>query len=65
MGFAPMTPPDTPTPIVSFVVKEPEAVKAKLKKANVEAKVVGHYMRVSPSVYNDEQDIDRLLKALA
>ena len=60
-----MTPPDSPTPIVTFVVKNPEATIAKLKKANVTAKVVEHQLRISPSVFNDHQDIDKLLNALA
>jgi selenocysteine lyase/cysteine desulfurase len=65
MGYAAMTPPDNPTPIVAFIVKDPDAATAKLKKANVTAKVVHHQMRISPSVFNDQQDIDKLLNALA
>ena len=38
---------------------------AKLKKANVTAKVTEHQLRISPSVFNDQQDIDKLLNALA
>jgi len=65
VGYRSMTPPDTPTPIVTFVVKDPEATIARLKKANVTAKVVHHQLRVSPSVFNDQHDIDKLLNALA
>jgi selenocysteine lyase/cysteine desulfurase len=65
MGYVSMTPPDNPTPIVAFIVKDPEATIAKLKKASVTAKVVHHQLRISPSVFNDQQDIDKLLNALA
>jgi selenocysteine lyase/cysteine desulfurase len=65
LGYPPMTPAGTPTPIVTFVAKDPEMTIAKLKKANVTAKVVQHQLRISPSVFNDQQDIDKLLNALA
>ena len=65
LGYPPMTPADTPTPIATFVVKDPGATIAKLKKANVTAKVVQHQLRISPSVFNDQKDIDKLLNALS
>jgi selenocysteine lyase/cysteine desulfurase len=40
-------------------------VSAKLARARVEVKVEQHYMRVSPSIYNDQADVDRLLNALS
>jgi selenocysteine lyase/cysteine desulfurase len=66
-----MTPEGNESPIVSFVVADPVLLRAKLKKANVMAKVgegearPWHQMRVSPSVYNDDGDVDRLLNALS
>ncbi len=65
LGYPTLTPPDNPAPIVSFVVQDPEKLRAKLKKANVSAKVEWHQMRVSCSVYNNERDVDRLLEAVA
>jgi selenocysteine lyase/cysteine desulfurase len=65
LGFAPLTPPESRTPIVTFVVNDPEAVAAKLARAGVEVKLEQHYMRVSPSVYNDQADVDQLLNALS
>jgi selenocysteine lyase/cysteine desulfurase len=65
LGYASMTPRESPTPIVTFVVKDPETTIAKLKKANVTAKVTEHQLRISPSIFNDQQDIDKLLNALA
>jgi selenocysteine lyase/cysteine desulfurase len=64
LGYEPLTPPESRSPIVTFVVKDPEAVAAKLARARVEVKLEQHYMRVSPSIYNDQRDVDRLLNAL-
>jgi selenocysteine lyase/cysteine desulfurase len=65
MGYAPLTPPASRSPIVSFVVQDPDALRARLERANVEIKVEQHYMRISPSIYNDQGDIDALLNALS
>jgi selenocysteine lyase/cysteine desulfurase len=65
LGYPSMTPPESPTPIVTFVVKNPEATIAKLKKGNVTAKVTGHQLRISPSIFNDQPDVDKLLNALS
>ena len=65
LGFAPLTPSDSRSPIVTFVVKEPEKVRSRLTRAKVEVKLEQHYMRISPSLYNDQQDIDQLLNALS
>ena len=64
LGYPCITPEGNESPIVSFVVENPAAARAKLAKARVAAKVEWHQMRVSPSVYNNEGDIDRLLNAL-
>ncbi len=63
--YPPLTPPETTLQIVSFVVKDPETAERRLTQANVVVKVEGHMMRVSPSLYNDDADIDALLNALA
>jgi selenocysteine lyase/cysteine desulfurase len=65
LGFAPLTPPESTSAIVSFAIKDPEAVQQRLQKANVNARVSQRYIRVSPSVFNDMKDIDKLLEALA
>lgn len=65
LGYPSITPPGTPTPIVAFLVDNPERLRAKLKKANVAVKVKWRQMRVSPSVYNNQADVDRLLNALS
>ena len=65
LGYEPLTPAESRSPIVAFVVKDPEAVRVKLSRARVEVKVEQHYIRVSPSVYNDQGDVERLLNALS
>ena len=54
-----------PTPIVAFLVEDEERLRAKLAKASVAAKVKWNQTRVSPSVFNRQEDIDRLLEALS
>jgi selenocysteine lyase/cysteine desulfurase len=65
MGFKSLTPADAGSPIATFVVEDPAAAGARLEKANVSVRLSGHLMRVSPSVYNDQADIDKLLNALS
>lgn len=65
LGFAPLTPPESTSALISFAVKDYEAVQQRLQKASVNARVSQRYIRVSPSVFNDMKDIDKLLEALA
>jgi selenocysteine lyase/cysteine desulfurase len=64
-GYEPMTPLGTRTPLVGFALKDarkklPEA----LNKADVKITVSQNRFRASVSVFNDMNDIDRLLAAL-
>ena len=79
LGYQPITPIDNPTAIVSFLVDDVPATKAKLDKAfgdqvlsfrqwyltddNGERQRVDG-IRFGISVYNNHDDIDRLLNAL-
>jgi len=65
LGHELITPSGARGPIVAFQLNDPAAVEARLKKANIDVTISDHRMRVSPSVYNDQEDIDRLLRALA
>lgn len=65
LGFQPLTPPESTSAIISFVVRNPEEIRNRLAKARVNVRVSDRYMRISPSIFNDLADIDRLLAALA
>lgn len=65
LGFASMTPPESTSPIVSFVMKNPADVAARMKKARITIGDGLNRLRVSPSVFNTSTDIDRLLEALS
>jgi selenocysteine lyase/cysteine desulfurase len=67
MGYSPVTPRGTETPIVAFEVKDAAATARKLKEAGVTATIIANErrMRLSVSVFNTQQDIDRLLSALS
>jgi len=65
LGFVPITPPESMSALISFAIKDPEALQKRLEKAKVNARVSRRYIRVSPSVFNDMNDIDKLLEALA
>jgi selenocysteine lyase/cysteine desulfurase len=62
-GYEPMTPPGD-SPIVAFAKADTREIAARLKRANVDIAVYPHRLRISPSVYNDQRDIDKLLEAL-
>lgn len=66
LGYAPLTPRDAGTPIVSFrhTAGGAEATREKLRRANVTATVAPHHVRFSPSVFNDMDDIERVVDAL-
>jgi selenocysteine lyase/cysteine desulfurase len=65
LGFPSVTPVEAKSPIVSFVVKDPHGIAARLERANVDVKIDQHLLRLSPSVYNNQADIDKLLNALS
>ena len=65
LGYRSITPHDNQSPIVSFVAADPDATMARLKQAGVHVALrFGDIMRISPSVYNNHHDLDRLLAAL-
>jgi selenocysteine lyase/cysteine desulfurase len=65
LGYSCITPPGSPTPIAAFLVAKPEETAAKLKAANVAAKIKWKQLRVSPTVFNTMKDVDKLLNALS
>lgn len=65
LGYAELTPPESTSALASFVVKDYQSVEQRLRKAGVNARVSQRYIRISPSVFNDMNDIEKLLEALA
>ena len=64
-GFAPMTPPETQGPIITFAYRDAQKkLEPLLKAANIKVTLGSNRMRVSPSVYNDMGDIEKLLRVL-
>jgi selenocysteine lyase/cysteine desulfurase len=66
IGYPSLTPEDARGPISTFQCRNIDKVKEKLAKANVIVTLRGDgQMRVSPSVFSNQADIDRLLNALS
>jgi selenocysteine lyase/cysteine desulfurase len=65
-GFTCVTPPQSTASIITFARKGLGAsdIPARLARARVNVRMTDNWMRVSPSIYNDMDDIDRLLYAL-
>ena len=53
------------SPIITFVVRDRADVQGRLQAANIKVALSGNRMRVSPAVFNTEEDVDRLAEALA
>jgi selenocysteine lyase/cysteine desulfurase len=65
LGYPSITPQDSSGPIASFLVPDPKKTADALKKANVDVSQSRGRIRISPSIYNDENDVEKLLAALA
>jgi selenocysteine lyase/cysteine desulfurase len=65
LGFEPLTGSESTSPIVTFACRDTRAIEQKLKRAKVDVAVYEHRIRISPSIYNDQHDVDRLLNALS
>jgi selenocysteine lyase/cysteine desulfurase len=65
-GYRPVTPKDNDTPIVAFELKDAAATAQKLKQANIAATIIApeKRLRLSVSVFNNEEDIERVIAAL-
>jgi selenocysteine lyase/cysteine desulfurase len=65
LGFTPITAPDSPLALVTFTMPDAERrFGDRLARANVSVSLYGDRMRISPSIFNDLDDIERLLAAL-
>jgi selenocysteine lyase/cysteine desulfurase len=63
-GWVPQTPAESTSPIVTFALRDTAAVAARLAAARVQVRVAPTWIRISPSVYNDMADVERLLDAI-
>jgi selenocysteine lyase/cysteine desulfurase len=66
LGYTPLTPPETETPIVAFGLKDTAATQKALQAGKVTATVIGNEdrLRLSVSVFNTHDDIDRVVHVL-
>ncbi|MBB6250845.1 aminotransferase class V-fold PLP-dependent enzyme [Nitrospirillum iridis] len=65
LGYTLMTPPEATTPLVTCAYENArDKLGPKLAAAKIKMTVSGNRFRVTPSVFNDHTDIDRLLAAL-
>jgi selenocysteine lyase/cysteine desulfurase len=67
LGYETLTPPDNPSPIVSFVHgRNPDELKARLERENVMAtfREGDSQIRVSTALFNNRGDVERLLAVL-
>lgn len=65
IGYTAITPRGNESSILAFISPDPEATMARTRAAGVHVAMrYGNKLRLSPSVYNNHQDIDRLLAAL-
>jgi selenocysteine lyase/cysteine desulfurase len=66
LGYEPLTPRGNPTPIVAFGVKDAAATSKALQAGKVAATVIGNEnrLRLSVSVFNTHDDIDRVVEVL-
>ena len=66
LGYQPLTPRGNPTPIVAFGLKDAAATSKALQAGKVTGTVVGNEsrLRLSVSVFNTHDDIDRVVEVL-
>jgi selenocysteine lyase/cysteine desulfurase len=66
LGYQPLTPRETETPIVAFALKDAGATAKALQAAKITATVVANEsrLRLSVSVFNTHDDIDRVVGML-
>jgi selenocysteine lyase/cysteine desulfurase len=67
IGYASVTPKGNETPIVAYTLKDVAATQKKLADARIAATIIGNEkrMRLAVSVFNTQEDVDRLLSVLA
>jgi selenocysteine lyase/cysteine desulfurase len=65
-GFAPMTPAESSSPIVSFAYRDAlQKLRPRITAANINIQLYENRLRISPSHYNDIADVERLIEVLS
>jgi selenocysteine lyase/cysteine desulfurase len=64
-GFTPLTPPDSTSPILACSYKGAARLAKPLRDSNIQVSVYENRIRISPSVYNDMEDIEKLLRVIS
>jgi selenocysteine lyase/cysteine desulfurase len=64
-GYHCLTPEHSNTPIIAYALDRPNDVWARLRDAKVDVTIVDDRLRISPSFYNDVNDIHALVEALS
>ncbi|MDE0830254.1 MAG: aminotransferase class V-fold PLP-dependent enzyme [Vicinamibacterales bacterium] len=65
LGYVPLTPAGNRSPIVAFRPIVLDDAAGRLRAANIAVTIAPPNIRVSVSVFNDDDDIDRLVDALS
>ena len=66
IGYQSITPEGNESPIMAFISKDPEETMRKTRAAKVHVAMrFGNKLRISPSIYNNQSDIDRLIEVLS
>ena len=67
LGYKPLTPRETETPIVAFELKDAPATSKMLQAGKVVGTVIGNEnrLRLAVSVFNTHEDIDRIVAVLS
>jgi selenocysteine lyase/cysteine desulfurase len=63
-GYPLLTPPESRAPIVAVALQDAQRLAPTLRAANVKVTTRWNHLRISPSVFNDMDDVDRFLAAL-
>jgi selenocysteine lyase/cysteine desulfurase len=63
-GYECMTPQDATSAILTFIYNDASKLRDRLNAAKIKVTLAGNRIRISPSVFNDVSDIDRLIEGL-
>ncbi|WP_419814294.1 aminotransferase class V-fold PLP-dependent enzyme [Glacieibacterium sp.] len=65
LGFLPLTPPGSASPIVAFAIRNADKrFDAALEASRINVSTYPNRIRISPSLYNDADHIERLIEVL-